>query len=88
MAHVIAETKGRILGLNPDLMLLLDNTTGTELVRATRADGQWTIHADGHDDLTAADRNTAITAMIGHAQTATGAENYTGTIQAGLRDQP
>lgn len=87
MAVVNVTTKGQIVGLNADLMMLLSNTDGSALVTATRADGVWTIHAEGIDDVSAAMRAEAITAMNEHAQASTGAAFYTAQVQPGLAQQ-
>ena len=88
MAVITVTTKGQIIGLNDDLMVLLSNDDAAEVVRASRTDGTWTVHADGQGDTTATNRGDAIGAMVAHAQTATGADNYTAQIQPGLADLP
>lgn len=82
-----AKTKGRTVGVNPDLMLLVDRGNGSTVVTAARTKGKWTLHADGAKDVTAKTRAEAIYAMTAHAQAATGAENYTNQIQPGLSEQ-
>ncbi|SRX93552.1 hypothetical protein MSP7336_01790 [Mycobacterium shimoidei] len=85
------KTKGRIIGLNPDLMKLLSSDDGTELVTATRVDGIWTIQAEGQEDVTAQVRSGpdgAIRAMLRHAAAVTGEPNYTAQSEPGLDQLP
>lgn len=59
------------------------------IVTAQRADGEWTIHADGIADTTADNRGDAIDALKAHALLLPGAKSgYSTTVPHGLRDQP
>lgn len=84
----VTNTQGLIVGLTPDLMVLLNNTDGQQLVRATRVEEAWTVYAEGQDDVIAGSRGDAFAAMAAHAQAVIGASNYIAQLQPGLSDQP
>lgn len=72
MAHLV-KTTHQLYPFDPaqngmfDMMALFDSASGQQVVSATRAGGSWTIHAEGLEDATAADRRSAITALNEHA---------------------
>jgi hypothetical protein len=59
-------THHQIIAVGDTEMRLLDEN-GEALVTATRARKNWTIVADGVDDATAGDRETATQKMTDHA---------------------
>lgn len=62
---------------------------GDPLVTAERADGTWTIHAEGVDDVTVDNRSDALDALLAHALLLPGAKaGYSTTVPHGLREQP
>ncbi|CKH14127.1 Uncharacterised protein [Mycolicibacterium smegmatis] len=78
-------TKGRVIGLNEDLMMVLCNVTGNAVVTASRVDGVWTISNDS-TSRTADNRRDAIAVMVDVAK---GLDSYyTAQVQPGLADQP
>ncbi|KIU18330.1 hypothetical protein [Mycolicibacterium llatzerense] len=81
-------TDHKIVAFDSELMRLFNCADGTVIVTATRADGSWTVHADGVDDVTAADRPTAITAMTEQALAALPGAGYSTTVPYGLADLP
>ncbi|GAA2418023.1 hypothetical protein [Mycolicibacterium llatzerense] len=81
-------TDHKIVAFDSELMQLFNCADGTVIVTATRADGTWTMHADGVDDVTAADRPAAITAMIEQALAALPGAGYSTTVPYGLPELP
>ncbi|PQM51838.1 hypothetical protein C5U48_13005 [Mycolicibacter virginiensis] len=81
-------TKGQIVALNSDLMTLVDNADGATMVTASRADGVWTIAADGQPDRTAADRPAALQAMCDLAVELCDGTFFTAQYPPGLDEMP
>ena len=82
-------TDHQIVAFDSELMQLFDSATGAAIVTATRVGGvggTWTVSADGVDDVTAADRQAAITAMIEQALAALGGTGYSTTVPHGLAE--
>lgn len=81
-------TDHQIVAFGHDRMMLFDGDAGTVIVDANRADGIWTVVADGVPDVTADTRPAAITAMIGQALAALPGTGYSCTVPHGLMDLP
>lgn len=87
------QTDHQIVAFGPDLMRLFASATGDIIVEATRAEGVWTIHAEGIPDTTAPDRAAALGEMPQHAFAALGpsgpgGKGYSTLIPHGLADTP
>lgn len=85
---MIPVTKGQIIALNTDHMQLVNNADGNVMVTATRADGAWTITAEGQSDRTATDRPAAIQAMADLAVECCPDSYFTTQLPPGLLEQP
>ncbi len=81
------KTDHQIVGINPDLMHLLDET-GALIAAAERVDGSWTITAEDVPDVTAASRGEAITALTEQALKALGGTGYSTMVPHGLSAAP
>lgn len=81
-------TDHKIVAFDTELMQLFNCADGVVIVTATRADGVWTVHADGVDDVTAPDRPAAITAMTEQALAALPGTGYSTTVPTDLADLP
>ena len=82
-------TDHQIVPFDTELMKLFNGDDGTVIVTATRADGvggTWTVSAEGVADVTAADRQAAITAMTEQALAALGGTGYSTTVPHGLAE--
>jgi|UPI00061B5C0C hypothetical protein len=83
------QTDHQIVAFGADTMGLFNAADGTPVATAVRAEGVWTIHADGIDDTTAANRPDAIDALKAHALALPGAKSgYSTTVPHDLREQP
>ncbi len=82
------KTDHQIVAFDTELMQLFNCADGTVIVTASRAAGTWTVHADGVDDVTAPDRQAAITAMTEQALAALGGTGYSTTVPYGLPELP
>lgn len=85
-----AATDHQVITFGSDTMGLYESgAISAPLVTATRNDGMWTVHADGLDDITTADRGAALDAMKSQALLLPGAKGgYSTMIPNGLRAQP
>lgn len=81
-------TDHQIVAFDTELMQLFNCEDGAVIVTASRADGIWTVHADGIDDVTAADRPAAITAMTEQALAVLPGTGYSTTVPYGLPELP
>lgn len=84
------QTDHRIVSFGDDRMMLFDASEGAVIVDANRAalGEPWTVAADGVEDVTAADRPAAITAMVDQALKSLGGTGYSCTVPHGLAELP
>lgn len=83
-----AQTSHQIIAFGTELMQLFDSTDGTIVVTAERIDGTWTVKATGIDDVTAANRADAITALIDQALASLSGTGYSTLVPHGLPEMP
>lgn len=81
-------TSHQIVAFGTELMQLFDCATAAVVVTATRAEGVWTVHADGVDDVTATDREPAVVAMTDQLLAALPGTGYSTTVPHGLLELP
>lgn len=82
-------TNGKLEPFGNDLMKMFDADTGDEIGRATRTQqGQWLIHVDEMDDITADNRSDAIDSLMTQLDTKNGNDAFTAVFPTGLRGVP
>lgn len=82
------QTDHQIVRFGDDRMMLFDAAAGNVIVDCVRADGEWTITADGADDVVVPDRPAAIDAMIAQALEVLPGDGYSTTVPHGLAELP
>lgn len=81
------KTDHQIVAINKDLMHLIDEEA-TLIAAATRSDDEWTVTADGVEDVTTSTRSEAIIALTEQALASLGGTGYSTLVPRGLSDQP
>ena len=84
------QTDHRIVSFGEDRMMLFDSNAGAVIVDCNRpdAESEWTVVAEGVEDVTVATRPEAITAMIEQALAALPGAGYSCTVPHGLAEMP
>ncbi|MUL47619.1 hypothetical protein FZI85_25230 [Mycobacterium sp. CBMA293] len=81
-------TSHQIVAFGNEMMKLFECATAAVVVTATRADGVWTVHAEGIDDVTAIDRGVAVTAMTSQLLAAIPGTGCSTTVPHGIFELP
>lgn len=81
-------TSHQIVAFGTELMKVFECATAAVVVTATRAEGTWTVHADGLDDVTATDRESAVVAMTNQLLAAVPGTGTSTTVPHGLLELP
>lgn len=82
------QTDHRIVAFGGDRMMLFNADEGVVIVDCNRANGVWTVSAEGVPDVTADNRPDAITAMVDQALNSLGGTGYSCTVPHGLAELP